>query len=251
MEKNGFTFWSKYKRAAAVLTDKKKLMYYEALIDMGLTGKAVETGDDAVDALLEMAAFEVLLSHTRVSAGASGGKAKTKKNTVLLDEAKEKKTPVLLDEPKPPKKDVLVDEPKDKDKDKDKDKESTTPTPPPGDAAAADVDPMFEEFWNAYPEKRRAHRREALQAYRDLKPDEQLAARIIQSVAEWNGSEEWAKEDGRFIPYPANFILKRRWEEKPTPRPFSEGDKWAETWMDVIKEQENEWARNHSEAVGS
>jgi hypothetical protein len=70
----GFTFWSRYYRAASILPDKKRLMFYDALLEMGCSGKEKSTGDDQVDSLLEMISYEVIVSHNRVTGGVKGGK---------------------------------------------------------------------------------------------------------------------------------------------------------------------------------
>ena len=97
----GFTFWSKYYRAAAALPDKKPLMFYDALLSMGCSGEEKLTGDDYVDSLLEMAAWEVISSHKRVSAGAKGGSAcpsNGNKKAIMLEQANMDVNTNMLDE---------------------------------------------------------------------------------------------------------------------------------------------------------
>ena len=52
-----------------------------------------------------------------------------------------------------------------------------------------------------------------------------LTNQIVQGVERWKRSEQWTKDDGRFIPYPATFLRGERWNEYdraeviPSPKP--------------------------------
>jgi hypothetical protein len=37
---------------------------------------------------------------------------------------------------------------------------------------------------------------------------------IIASVRKWKASDQWNKENGQYIPYPATWLNKRRWEDE-------------------------------------
>ncbi|MCD8143930.1 MAG: hypothetical protein LUD79_01085, partial [Oscillospiraceae bacterium] len=72
----------------------------------------------------------------------------------------------------------------------------------------------FDEFWAAYP--RRAGKKDAAKAWGQIKPGRDLADRIIAGVERWNQSEQWTKDNGRFIPYPATFLRGERWNDEVT-----------------------------------
>ena len=68
----------------------------------------------------------------------------------------------------------------------------------------------FEEFWQVYPNK--SARIMAQQAWAELNPDPGTVLQIIAAVKlhrEKNPS--WARERGRYIPSPANYIRDKRW----------------------------------------
>jgi hypothetical protein len=73
----------------------------------------------------------------------------------------------------------------------------------------------FDRFWAAYP--RRKAKADAQKAWRALNPDEHLLGVILAAVELAKTSEEWRREEGRFIPYPAGYLRKRRWEDEAGP----------------------------------
>jgi hypothetical protein len=66
-------------------------------------------------------------------------------------------------------------------------------------------------FWPAYPKKEA--KADALAAIRKLNPDADLRVEILKGVTRAIVTEQWRKEGGKYIPYPATFINKRRWED--------------------------------------
>jgi hypothetical protein len=38
---------------------------------------------------------------------------------------------------------------------------------------------------------------------------------MLAGVERWKQTEQWQKEGGQFIPYPATFLNQRRWEDEP------------------------------------
>lgn len=83
------------------------------------------------------------------------------------------------------------------------------------DAETAD---RFARFWAAYPRKEAKKNAEA--AFRMINPDEDLLARMLESIAKWAKSEQWTKDGQAFIPHPSTWLNGRRWEDEP-PRPAS------------------------------
>lgn len=70
----------------------------------------------------------------------------------------------------------------------------------------------FDDFWRVYP--RRDARRDAEKAWRQVGPDDELAAAIIRHVeGRAQCDAQWAK--GRqFIPLPATFLRGERWNDE-------------------------------------
>ena len=88
--------------------------------------------------------------------------------------------------------------------------------------------PGFEAFWKAYPRKvgKPAARGAWKAAVKKASPvgkepsTENLfeAPRVIAGLERWKQTEQWQKEGGQFIPYPATFLNQRRWEDDPPAR---------------------------------
>lgn len=81
----------------------------------------------------------------------------------------------------------------------------------------------FKRFWEAYP--RKVGKTDALKFWGQLKPDGALVDKIVAGVERWSRSEQWTKDGGRFIPYPARFLRAERYNEydraEATPSPKS------------------------------
>ncbi len=68
----------------------------------------------------------------------------------------------------------------------------------------------FEAFWEKYP--RKTAKPIAFAAYCKVPIQDQLAI-LIDLDARVN-SEDWRKDDGRYIPYPSTYLNQRRWEDQ-------------------------------------
>jgi hypothetical protein len=73
-------------------------------------------------------------------------------------------------------------------------------------------DSWFDEFWNSYPKK--VGKQDAVKAWKKIKPDAPLMGKIISGLNAWKDSEQWNKADGQYIPYPATWLNKRKWEDE-------------------------------------
>ena len=70
----------------------------------------------------------------------------------------------------------------------------------------------FEKFWVAYPKKK--SKGQAERAFSKINPDEQLLATMIATIERAKISEDWVKEKGKYIPYPASWLNARGWEDE-------------------------------------
>ena len=75
-----------------------------------------------------------------------------------------------------------------------------------------DLAEPFRQFWQSYP--RKVSKTEAEKAYRKLKPDAALQATLLSAVALQAQSQDWLKDDGRFIPHASTWLNQRRWEDQ-------------------------------------
>lgn len=70
----------------------------------------------------------------------------------------------------------------------------------------------FASFWDAYP--RKEGRQKALEAFAAVDAPLDL---LLSALDAQKKSKQWQKDDGAFIPMPANWLKDRRWEDVPAP----------------------------------
>jgi hypothetical protein len=71
----------------------------------------------------------------------------------------------------------------------------------------------FDRFWTAYPKKK--SKGDAEKAWKVINPSEELVDIILKAIERLKPSEQWTKEGGRFIPYPATWLRAKGWEDIP------------------------------------
>jgi len=69
---------------------------------------------------------------------------------------------------------------------------------------------LFNEFWSVYPKKK--SKAAAEKAWRKL--DDATKQTILKHMESRVTDEEWLKEGGKFIPYPATFLNAQGWEDE-------------------------------------
>jgi hypothetical protein len=74
----------------------------------------------------------------------------------------------------------------------------------------------FDEFWQAYP--RKVAKPDALKAWKSLSLQNGSFEKLMAGLEVAKASEQWAAERGRFIPHPATWLRKRRWEDEVAPQ---------------------------------
>lgn len=75
-------------------------------------------------------------------------------------------------------------------------------------------DVLFEKFWEAYP--KRKGKNPARKSFRRLQATEELLGILLSAIEREKQSEQWTRDDGRYIPYPATWLNQRRWEDEPS-----------------------------------
>ena len=68
----------------------------------------------------------------------------------------------------------------------------------------------FDRFWEAYP--RKAGKEAARRAFQQA--DVPVGV-LVDAISVQRNSEQWRREGGRYIPFPANWLNQRRWEDQP------------------------------------
>lgn len=79
-------------------------------------------------------------------------------------------------------------------------------------SASVSADDGFAEFWNQYPKK--VAKTQALKAWKKIKPTGQMLADLMAGLERQKAGEQWQKDGGQFIPYPASWLTGRRWEDE-------------------------------------
>ena len=70
----------------------------------------------------------------------------------------------------------------------------------------------FDIFWKAYPKKK--SKGDAEKVWKKLKPNAELQSRILKAINLLSASEDWKKQNGQFIPYPATWLNAKGWEDQ-------------------------------------
>lgn len=92
---------------------------------------------------------------------------------------------------------------------------------------AADYDPLFHEWFSEYPDHRQVEKREAYQVWIKVrpKPDREWTDRALAVLRRQKQHRDWVKEGGRFVPKPANYLEKGKYDDVVRDaRYFSEDD---------------------------
>lgn len=86
---------------------------------------------------------------------------------------------------------------------------------PKEESVAADQslqEKRFNEFWTAYPKK--VGKKAAWAAWKKVKPDAELFDKIMTAIGKARVTEQWTKENGRFIPNPTTWLNQGRWDDE-------------------------------------
>ena len=83
------------------------------------------------------------------------------------------------------------------------------PNPNPTTGVSDDYTDDFELFWNVYPKK--VGKKDAFNAFKKAKQPIQL---LIHAVQEQMQTDQWQKENGRFIPNPSTWLNQGRWDDQ-------------------------------------
>jgi len=70
----------------------------------------------------------------------------------------------------------------------------------------------FHKFWSLYPNK--VGKSSADKSWKKIHPSKELVSQILTALENHLQCENWQKEDGRFIPYPATWLNGERWNDE-------------------------------------
>lgn len=96
--------------------------------------------------------------------------------------------------------------------------------------------PEFKAFWDAYPVQ--ANKVRAREEF--AKADAPLEV-LLKAIETWKHTDQWNKEGGKYIPYPAKWLKERRWEDSPKVNmPKTDGMERYSNLKRLAEEFENE-----------
>ena len=85
-------------------------------------------------------------------------------------------------------------------------------TPPTGEDIP---DEGFAYFWEQYP--RKTAKQDAIKAWKKIRPEGMTIVKIMTGLQRWLASDQWNRDGGQYIQYPATWLNKRLWEDNPQP----------------------------------
>lgn len=94
----------------------------------------------------------------------------------------------------------------------------------------------FNAFWSAYPKK--VGKAAAVKAWVKVKPTAELFEKIMATVAAYKQSEQWQRDNGKYIPNPTTWLNQGRWDDE---LPVAYGR--PRSAMDDLRELHEQYAR--------
>ena len=95
----------------------------------------------------------------------------------------------------------------------------------------------FAVFWQAYPKKRGIGGAE--RAFRKIKPSQELLEKMLLAIEQAKWSDDWTRENKRFVPNPATWLNQRRWEDElpdaPKPRDLQKESQIVAEWREKFQ----------------
>jgi len=92
--------------------------------------------------------------------------------------------------------------------------EDQEPCAPSAHAPAAGVE-LFDRFWKLYPRKQ--DKAKAAKAFAKLKVTDDLFNLIAKGLTAQAASNDWIKDNGKFVPMPTTWLNGKRWEDEVKP----------------------------------
>lgn len=203
MERTQFTFYASiYESACRIKNKAARADFYDAICAYALAGTPpdLEKLSDAAAVGFIAAKPNLDASRKKAKSGKAGGSAKQ-----------------TASKPRANGKHPASEKEKEKEDEIEKEVEieienecyiSSSATAEEDIAAAA-----FARFWENYPNQ--IAREEARQQFRSLNLASEDLTALLDGLARWKRSAEWAKASGQYIPRPAKWLKERRWLEHP------------------------------------
>lgn len=82
----------------------------------------------------------------------------------------------------------------------------------------------FEIFYKEYP--RKVGKRKSKETFNKINPNQQLLDKMLKSIEHVKKSDDWQKENGKYIPHPATWLNQERWEDEINEKPKRYDEDW-------------------------
>jgi hypothetical protein len=214
-EKSSFILYFSYRKHLALLSDEECGKLLMALFDYAENGQAPDlTGATAMafsfiqDQMERDASKYAAVCERNRKNGAKGGRP-PKATKSEHNPEKPKITERLSEKPKKP------DNEYEYEYEYDNENAITPQLPPAGDSVVPGLniqEKRFNEFWSVYPKK--VGKAAAKKSWARVKPNAELHSSIMKAVEAQKRSEQWQRENGRYIPNPATWLNQGRWDDE-------------------------------------
>lgn len=95
------------------------------------------------------------------------------------------------------------------------------------------MDEEFEQFWKSYPRKTaKGDARKAWKQTEAIRPD---ITDILSSLQAAKKTEQWCRDHGQYIPYPATWLRQERWEDCAVIEVYSESAAKVQKTLEEIR----------------
>ena len=209
-EKKGFIVYFDWLETLEKFSKEQAGEIFFAMFNFGKNGVVPEFDDFAVETAFsfikrtlerDMEAYVKRCNANSIN-GKKGGRPKNP-NKPKKTEAKAKKADTDIDT------DIEIDT----DTDTETNPSTSSSSGMRGEGCQSAYSEDFLEFWSAYPKK--MGKGSAYKVFNKLKLTKKDKADILTALNWQKKSEQWLKENGQFIPYPATYLNQRRWEDEP------------------------------------
>jgi len=85
-------------------------------------------------------------------------------------------------------------------------------------------DPLFNQFWAAYP--RKTGKATAEEKWSRIDMSEELLQKILKALSWQSKQDDWIKEKRKFCPHPATYLYQKRWEDEEPSDAGEDRPKW-------------------------
>ena len=197
MERKQFTFYRSFFDAVSRIRRKSvRADVYDAICQYGLNGEKPD-----LDSLSSEAAVALTLIMPVLETGTRKAVGAYKSNGKQLD-THWKGTGCGLDT------DCKKENKKENKNEVEKERECEKDKVVGADGVIAD----FEDFWKAYPKK--VGKKDARAAFLKVSVPVQT---LLDALEKQKQSDQWSRENGRFVPNPATWLSQQRWEDELPP----------------------------------